>query len=395
VWRETGIVKEFEHDRLPLEWSVEIGPGYSGPTVADDRVYVTDRLTEPEQVERVLCFDAKTGHELWKFEYPCEYTISYTAGPRACVTVHDKNAYALGAQGHLHCLDSATGRVLWKRDLAKDFSIRMPIWGIAAAPLIYDDLVILQIGGDDGACLVALDTRSGEEEWRALRDRANYTAPILIKQGGRDVCVCWTADSVAGLDPEEGEVYWRIPFPPTRMPIGIATPVVEDNMLFVTNFYDGALMLDLSMREPAAKKMWQISGRSEKETEALHSIISTPLLRGDYIYGVDSYGELRCLNAKTGERIWEDQTATPRNRWSNIHFVEHDDQVWMFNEAGELIIAELSPQGFREIDRALLIEPTQEQLRRRNGVTWAHPAFADRHVFARNDKRLVCASLEE
>jgi outer membrane protein assembly factor BamB len=166
-------------------------------------------------------------------------------------------------------------------------------------------------------------------------------------------------------------------------------------MLFVTNFYDGALMLDLSMREPAAKKMWQISGRSEKETEALHSIISTPLLRGDYIYGVDSYGELRCLNAKTGERIWEDQTATPRNRWSNIHFVEHDDQVWMFNEAGELIIAELSPQGFREIDRALLIEPTKEQLRRRNGVTWAHPAFADRHVFARNDKRLVCASLEE
>lgn len=154
-------------------------------------------------------------------------------------------------------------------------------------------------------------------------------------------------------------------------------------------------MLDLAAGRPAAQKMWQKSGPNEKNTEALHSIISTPIMQDGYIYGADSYGELRCLNATTGERIWEDKTATPRARWSNIHFIQHDDQVWMFNERGELIIGELSPRGFREIDRALLIEPTQVQLRQRGGVAWAHPAFADRHVFARNDKRLVCSSLEE
>ena len=394
VWRERDIVREFAEKKLPHVWSVEIGPGYSGPTVADDRVYVTDRLIQPDQIERVLCFDAKTGTPIWKHEYPCKYTVSYTAGPRACVTVHDKNAYALGAQGHLHCLDSATGTVLWKRDLAKDYQIRMPIWGIAAAPLVYDDLLILHIGGSDGASIVALDVDSGEEEWRALNDRANYSAPILIEQGGFPVCVCWTADSVAGLDPATGKVYWRVPFPPKRMPIGIATPVVEGNRLFVTSFYDGALMLKLDLDHPAAAKLWQKVGPTVHKTEALQSIISTPLMTGGYIYGTDSYGELRCLDANTGERLWEDQTATPRARWSNIHFVAHGDRTFLFNERGELIIARLSPQGFEEIDRALLIEPTTEQLRQRNGVAWAHPAFADRHVFARNDKRLVCASLE-
>jgi outer membrane protein assembly factor BamB len=102
---------------------------------------------------------------------------------------------------------------------------------------------------------------------------------------------------------------------------------------------------------------------------------------------------LRCLNAETGERIWEDQTATPRARWSNIHLVRNGRRWWLFNERGQLIIANLTPEGYQEISRTQLIEPTSEQLRQRGGVCWAHPAFANRHVFARNDRELVCASL--
>ncbi len=86
--------------------------------------------------------------------------------------------------------------------------------------------------------------------------------------------------------------------------------------------------------------------------------------------------------------------ATSRVRWSNIHMVRNGDRVWMFNERGELIITQLSPRGFHEISRAKLIEPTTEQLGQRGGVCWSHPAFAYRHVFARNDRELVCASLE-
>src|SRR5690606_30356409 len=155
-WSETGVVERFDKKRLEPAWKVKIGAGYSGPTVADGRVFVTDRQTEPKQTERVLCFDSKTGAEIWQHEYDCPYSISYQAGPRASVTVDDGRAYALGAMGHLHVFDAGTGALLWKKDLNEIYKIRMPIWGIAAAPLIYGDLVILHIGGED-ACVVALD----------------------------------------------------------------------------------------------------------------------------------------------------------------------------------------------------------------------------------------------
>ena len=122
-------------------------------------------------------------------------------------------------------------------------------------------------------------------------------------------------------------------------------------------------------------------------------MISTPIMRDGLIWGVDSYGELRCLDAVTGRRLWEDDRATPRARWSNIHMVQQQDRVWMFNERGELIIARLTRDGYEEISRAFLLEPTRAQLSQRGGVCWSHPAYANRHVFARNDKEMVCADL--
>jgi outer membrane protein assembly factor BamB len=144
------------------------------------------------------------------------------------------------------------------------------------------------------------------------------------------------------------------------------------------------------------KMVWRRQGKSERNTDALHCIMSTPVILGDYIYGVDSYGELRCLDLHTGDRIWEDLTAVKKARWANIYFVQNGDIMYMFNEQGELLTANLSAEGFHEISRAKLIEPTHEQLNRSGeGVTWAHPAFAYKHVFVRSDKELICADLSE
>lgn len=169
--------------------------------------------------------------------------------------------------------------------------------------------------------------------------------------------------------------------------------MADNDRIFVSSFYDGSLMVQLGDAPTDARKLWSAVGSSERNTRALQCMISTPVMRDGYIYGVDSYGELRCLEAATGKRVWEDQTATPRARWSNIHMVVQRERVWMFNERGELLIAKLSPDGFQEISRAKLIEPTTNQLQQRGGVCWAHPAFANRHIFARNDKEMVCASL--
>lgn len=393
VWEQAGLVEKFATPELKPRWRVPIGSGYGGPTVGGGRVFLMDRVVEPVPQERVHCYDWKTGRQLWTHAYDSDYAgLAYPDGPRASVTVHDGRAYALGAVGQFHCFNAATGSILWSKDLRKEFQIRMQNWGISAAPLIEKDLVILQIGGTD-ACLVALDRKTGEERWRALPDRHSYSAPIVIDQAGKRVVVCVTGDRIVGVDAGTGQLYWEYPWPPKQVIITIPTPVVDRDRLLVTSFYDGAVMLRLLQDRPAVEKIWQKRGANERSTEALQGIISTALIIGDYVYGVDSYGELRCLDANTGERVWESLDAVPRNRWANIHFVRNGDKVWLFNERGQLIIAKLDPQGYHELSRAQLIKPTLGQLPQREGVCWTHPAFAYRHVFIRNDEELLCASL--
>jgi len=394
VWNEKGIIKKFTTEQLPIRWRAEISNGYSGPTVAKNRVYVTDRLTEPEQIERFLCFDAMTGKSIWLYKYKCKYErFEHRDGPRASVTVNDSRAYSLGAMGNLFCFDAAKGNVLWSKDLDAEYKIKMPLWGIAAAPFVHNGLVIVQIGGSDNACLVAFDKTDGTEKWRALNDPASYSTPIVIEQAGRSVLVCWTGRTVVGINPKTGKLYWQHPYAQPRMSQNIADPVFHKNYLFVSSFFDGSLMLKVNPDRFSVEKLWQRKGRSERDTDSLHCCISTPVLQGDYIYGVDSYGELRCLDLHTGDRIWESLDAIPKNRWANIHMVQNEDNIWMFNESGELIICKLSPKGFHEISRAKLIKPTKGQLNR--GVCWSHPAFAYRHVYIRNDEELVCADLSE
>lgn len=392
-WNESGIRDELPEGQLPIDWSVEIGPGYSGPTVSNGRVYVMDRQADGQAAnERILCVDSATGKSIWNHTYPADYRISYTAGPRASVTIHDGKAYAVGAMGHFHCLDAKSGVVLWSRDLQSEYNIKMPIWGIAASPFIYDDMVIQQVSGE-GACMVALNRLDGKEVWRSLSDRAGYSSPILIKQAGKDILVCWTGDSLSGLDPLTGRVYWGHSFPPKNMPIGVGDPILDGEKLFVSSFYDGSLMVSVPKDKLESNVIWKEVGRDEQHTKALHAMIGTCIMQDDLVYGADSYGELRCLEAQTGKRLWEDLTAVPKARWATIHMVRQADRVWMFNERGELLIAKLSRQGLTIVDRCKLIEPTKVQLDQRGGVCWSHPAYAEKSVFARNDRQLVRASL--
>jgi outer membrane protein assembly factor BamB len=356
-------------------------------------VYLTDLQKKPVQTEGVLCFDENNGDKLWEYRYPCEYvSVGYPAGPRASVVITDNKAYSLGTMGNLFCFNATTGDILWQRDLNREYEIRMPIWGISATPLITGDKIILQISGSNNACVIALDKNTGKEIWRNLEDIAAYSAPIIIEKNGKKVVVVWTEDSLSGLNPETGEVYWRFPWK-TGSGMSIATPVLYNDYIFVSAFYSGSLLVKLGNDYTSAEKVWQREGESERKTDALHCVMNTPVIIDDFIYGVDSYGELRCLELATGDRVWEDLTAVNKNRWANIHFIQNGNKTWMFNEHGELIISELSPKGFKEISRTKIIEPTKEQLPR--GVTWSHPAFANKHVYIRNDIELVCIDLTD
>ena len=152
-------------------------------------------------------------------------------------------------------------------------------------------------------------------------------------------------------------------------------------------------MMRLEARSPTASLLWKGQSNSElpKNTEGLHSLMSTPTLDHGYLYGVCSYGHLRCLEAETGKRVWATLAPTGEDRWSTAFLVRHEDRYFIFNEKGELILAELSPAGYQEIGRMKILEPTQQAGRRK--VVWSHPAFAGRCIFARNDKEIVCVDL--
>ncbi len=175
----------------------------------------------------------------------------------------------------------------------------------------------------------------------------------------------------------------------------IATPRQTGDELLVTTFYSGSMMLRLK-DERTVSPMWKTLKASEKETTHLNAVMCTPFLENGYIYGVCSYGQLRCLKAETGERVWETFKATTGGepvRWANAFIVKNGDRFFLANEKGDLIIARLTPEAYTEVSRCHLLEPTNTAAGR--DVVWSHPAFANRHVYARNDKEIVCADLAQ
>jgi outer membrane protein assembly factor BamB len=416
VWRETGILEKFPPGGPKVLWRRAIGGGYAGPAVAGGLVYVTDRVLDDGQKdpgnpfqrsnsrgkERVLCLEADTGKVVWEDAYPCRYTMSYPCGPRATPVVAGGKVYVLGAMGDLRCYEARKGKPLWARNLVKDYDARVPIWGFSAPPLLDGDLLYCLVGRDP--VVVAFDAATGKERWRALQLESaeiGYCPPMIYTFGGKRQLIVWHPESVNGLDPATGKVLWTHEWQ-VKANLTIPTPRQVGNLLFLTSFYNGCRLLDVG--GDSVKEVWRSNGRGEQpgQTDKLHSIMSTPFIRDGYIYGVCSYGELRCLDLKDGRRVWSDRKATGSEkeptRWANAFLVPNGDRVFLFNEKGDLIIARLSPKGYEEIDRAHLLDPTGQlfgggRFGPGRKVVWMHPAFAGKAVFARNDREIVAVSL--
>ncbi len=393
VWREDGIVESLPVDadgQLPRMWSTPIGEGYTGPAVADGRAFVTDRITD-DSLERVLCLDAETGKVLWRHDYRARYTVSYPAGPRSTPVVDGNRAYTIGAVGHMFCLEVESGKVLWQKNFVDDYGTTLPIWGMVASPLVDGDQLITLVGGNDGALVVSFNKHTGREIWRSLNSPAiGYAPPVIFEFGGQRQLIVWHPEAVSAINPENGKLIWEVPYR-VRSGLSIATPRKVQNRLFVASFYNGPRMLEVADDGQSARIVW--SGKSDNEirTDGVHPIMCTPWFDGENIFSVCSYGQLRGLNARTGERLWETRKATGEGRWWNAFLVPHKDRFFIHNEQGELIIARLSADGYEELSRGLLVEPTRPV--RRRMTIWSHPAFAMKSVFARNDRELVRVSL--
>jgi outer membrane protein assembly factor BamB len=386
VWREDGVMRSLPPDGLKVAWRAAVGRGFCSPVVAKGRVYVTDvELKPPSAHERVLCFSEADGKPLWMHRYPAAYPdwafAPSAGGPRATPIVHEGKIYTLGAMGNLFCLDAASGKVIWEKDLAREYGVK-EFTGITGSPLIEGELLILYLFGKPGASVVALDRRSGKEAWRALDEEFSYSSPMVFAAGGQRQLIIWSQGAVTSLDPATGKTWWR---EPVRTPgdMAVATPVAREHRLLVSG-----LMFELQADKPAAKVLWP---KSKALNPRFLSNTSTPLLQGEHVFAARTSGELVCLEASSGKELWAVDTVTGAGNGSSIHLTPNGDSVLLFTDEGNLIRARMSAAGYHELWRAHLLDGTYA-FNGRNRV-WPAPAYANRHVLARNDKELVCADV--
>ncbi len=401
IWRETGIMTSFPEDGPKLVWQAEVAAGYSGPAVADGRVFLMDyeissgddtpnagAKNELEGQERITCFDMKSGEQLWQHTYDCKYNMSYPNGPRATPTVDGDRVYTLGGEGHLLCLNAKTGDLVWEKSIKDEYGLKLaPHWGFAAHPLIDGDTLYCLAGGE-GSVAVALDKMTGKEKWRALSAKEQgYCPPTMIEAGGTKQLLVWHPESLNSLNPQTGEVYWSFPMKPAYN-MSIIAPIKHDDYLFATALRGTSILLKLGSTEPTAEEVWRGKG--------LHPDHNPPLIEDGHMYGVDEQGHIRCFDLQTGERKWESLAAAHNGRPANSttgFMVKNDDRYFIATEQGDLIMAKMDPTGFEELGRFNMLKPTSRTGNR--DVVWSHPAFANKCVFARNDNKIVCYSLAD
>lgn len=408
TWAETGIVDSFPEGGPEILWRAPAGHGYSSPAVVDGKIYLSDYLIEEGEIannpggrnrlegeERIRCLDAETGEHIWSHSWDQPYFLSYPGGPRSTPTVADGKVYVLGAEGRFVCLDAETGEVVWEQDWKEKFGIDSPIWGFSMHPLVVGDTLYALVGGE-GSVAVAFDKDTGEIEWQALSaSEPGYCPPTLIEHSGVEQLLIWHPQALSSLNPEDGSVYWSLPLKP-NFGMSIMAPRKSGDLLFASGIGRVGALMRLDDEEPGAEFVWKATPR-----EALFAANVTPMIVDGVIYGCDiDTSTMTAARLEDGERLW--QTTLPvlgeenperGGRHGTAFLTLHDESglFYLFAETGDLIIAEMTPEAYTEIDRAKILEPTNEAFGR--PVVWAAPAFAMRSAFLRNDKEIVRVNL--
>ncbi|QVL29830.1 PQQ-binding-like beta-propeller repeat protein [Telmatocola sphagniphila] len=411
IWREKGILEKFPKEGPNVLWRAEVGGGYAGPAVAEGKVFVTDFITKDnvkvdnfarkpnDGTERVLCLDEKTGKELWKYEYPVRYAISYPAGPRCTPEYRTGKVYNLGAEGNLVCLDAATGKVIWSHDLKAEYKTKSALWGYAGHPLIDGKKLITLVGGN-GSHVAAFDIETGKEIWKARTSPANpgdggqgYSPPTIIQSGGTRQLIVMAPNAVTSLDPETGKEFWTTPYEATNNSI-IMTPLVFGDYLFVGGYLNKNLLLKLNKEKPGVEVVWK-----DKQKYGISPLNVQPMLVDNVIYGMDSNGTTYAVEMPSGKRLWETAQPVATSETdrpapcATAFIVKNEDRYFFFTEKGELVIGKLSPKGYEEIDRTKLLTPTNNAFG--HDVLWCAPAYANKHIYVRNDKEIICVDLSK
>jgi outer membrane protein assembly factor BamB len=371
---EKGLLATWPAKGPPLVWDLKVGEGYSGPAVAGERLILFHRVENKEVVE---CLSAVDGKKSWKYAYATTYQdqIGKGDGPRSTPVISGKWVYTLGAEGLLHCFELASGKKVWARALNKEYKVKQNWFGVGTTPLVEGGLVILNVGGE-GAGIVALAADTGKEKWKATTDDASYASPVAATIDGARQVIFLTRAGVVSLNPKDGKVRFKKPWRSRESAsVNAASPVVVKDLVFVSASYEtGALLLKVG--KDRAREVW-------KSDEVLSCHYETPVYHDGFLYGFDGRQEngarLRCVELKTGKVRWT------KEDFGCGSMILADKKLIILTEAGDLVLAEPTPAGYKERARATVL----------TGPCRAPIALANGRLYARDAKRLVCLDLKK
>ena len=368
-YNETAVSSEWPAKGLPLVWRQSIGGGHASFVIANGRAFT---IEQRRRQEVTAAYDMATGRELWAHGWDGEFQESMGGdGPRATPTFHEGRVYSLGAAGELRCLDAATGKRIWSRNILTDNHGDNLQWGMSNAPLIVDDKVIMLPGGPSGQSVVAYNKVSGEPVWKALDDKQSYTSPMLVTLAGKRQILVVSASRAMGLEVENGSLLWEYPWK-TDYDINVAQPILfGPSKIFLSAGYGhGAAAFEVVPADGKfqVKELWANNRMKNKFT-------SSVLFEGN-VYGLDE-AILACMNAETGELKWKG------GRYGYGQVALAGGNVIVTSEDGEVVLVKATPERHQELARFQAV----------SGRTWNHPAIADGMLLVRNATEMACFRL--
>ncbi|MHC4214705.1 MAG: outer membrane protein assembly factor BamB family protein [Planctomycetota bacterium] len=377
---DVELARTWPAEGPPVLWSVEAGEGYAGAAILNGRVYILDYDQENRR-DVVRCMSLEDGRDIWRYSYPVKLK-RWHGMSRTVPTVTQKYVVTMGPKCHVTCLDSETGEFKWMINLVKEFGAAVPEWYTGQCPLIEDDKVILAPGGK--ALMMAVDCNSGQIIWQTPNPndwKMTHSSILPIRLNDKRMYVYCASDGVVGISADDGEILWE----KTDWKIQIAnvpTPVqVSDGLVFFSGGYNaGCMMLELTESNDQInfKEVFRLG------PEVFGAEQQTPIYYQGHIYGIrpppDS--QLVCLDTE-GKILW---TSTRSNRFRLGPYMIANGLIYAMNDSAELTLAEATPSGYVQLDRAKLMKGRE---------SWGPMAIASGRLIVRDLTTILCLDVTE
>ena len=359
ISKETNWSPKALADGAKIKWKASVGIGFSAISIAKGKAYTMGNI---DDTDYIFCFDAESGKELWSYKYsePVEpFGGNYKGGPNASVTVDDGKVYTISKTGKIFCLDANSKDVVWE----KQIKAKKPRWGYSGSALIAGDTVIFNAG----TLGMAFKKATGKVVWKSGDEATGYSTPVPYTASGKKCVAFFTSKFLVGVETATGKEQWKFEWK-TKYGVNAADPVIDGDKVFITSGYNkGSALVNISGGN--AEPVWV--------NHNMHSQMSGPVLLDGYVYGIDDK-QLACVEMKSGDLKWTSKVSAKGS------LMAADGKLIILSEKGKLIIAEASPEGFKEISSANILK----------GKCWTMPVLANGKIYARDeDGGMVCVDM--